>query len=130
MMRRKDAGFLFILLLLSILLLAASFLRPDAGSSGTLRITVNGVLYGEYPLEEGKLITVRQTDGQENVLCMTRNGFYMLHASCKNQSCVAQGTVTLENYAQRALKNHILCLPNRLDAELTVSADGSPLPDV
>ncbi len=130
MMRRKDAGFLFILLLISVLLLVGSRLKPAAGAAGTLRLTVNGVLYGEYPLEEGRSITVRQTDGQENVLCMTQNGFYMLHANCKNQSCIAQGAVTLENYARRALKNHILCLPNRLDAELTVSDEASSLPDV
>ena len=130
MMRRKDAGFLFILLLIFVLLLVGSRLKPDAGAAGTLRITVNGVLYGEYPLEEGRSITVRQKDGQENVLCMTQNGFYMLHANCKNQYCIAQGTVTLENYTRRALKNHIFCLPNRLDAELTVSDEFSSLPDV
>lgn len=42
----------------------------------------------------------------------------MHSASCKNQDCVHQGDVTLDNYNNRVLNNWIICLPNQVTIEL------------
>ena len=38
-----------------------------------------------------------------------------------------QGEVTRDNWSRRALGAHILCLPNRVNAELEVEAAASPV---
>lgn len=51
----------------------------------------------------------------------------MESSTCHNQLCVQQGEVTRDNWSRRALGAHILCLPNRVDAELEVEAAASPV---
>lgn len=67
-------------------------------------------------------LTAEDGTETENVLHLTPDGFYMESATCKNQNCVRQGTVTLENREWRAMQNCVVCLPNGVTAEL-YSAD-------
>lgn len=84
----------------------------------------SGNQYGIIPLPaEGEIsYPIRQTfvDGTqtENILRLTPEGFYMESSTCKNQNCVQQGIVTLENRDERALQNCVICLPNQVMAEL------------
>lgn len=82
-----------------------------------LLVTVRGVTYQPIPLYEEHDYTIRQPNC-ENVLHVTADSVYMKSASCDNQDCVEQGTVTLENSKERALFNMILCLPNQVYLEL------------
>lgn len=117
---------------------------PGAGSGHPFRNLLNGgqavtgneasayVLYrdpeseavGVLPLpENGELsysIRRTQSDGTEteNILHLTPDGFCMESSTCKNQNCVEQGTVTLDNREIRILQNCVVCLPNRVTAEL------------
>ena len=43
------------------------------------------------------------------------------YSTCDNQLCVEQGTVNSQNWNTRSLGTHILCLPNRVDAELALT---------
>lgn len=74
------------------------------------------------PTEGESTIPLRQVteDGKlvENVIHLTPRGVYMESATCDNQDCVHQGEVTLENKADRALENMIICLPNQVCLEL------------
>jgi len=97
---------------------------------GEINVYVNGALYTTAPLQAGKDIVVRQEDGKENVIRMTEDGFYMLSATCSNQDCIYQGPVTQENWRQRILSNHVICLPNRVDVTLVVEQTDPALPDV
>ena len=84
----------------------------------------SGGQYGIIPLPaEGEVsYPIRQTfvDGTqtENILRLTPEGFYMESSTCKNQNCVQQGIVTLENRDERVLQNCVICLPNQVMAEL------------
>lgn len=74
------------------------------------------------PAEGESSFPIRQTrsDGTEteNVLHLFPDGFFMESSTCKNQNCVRQGNVTLENREIRALQNCVVCLPNYVTAEL------------
>ena len=83
-----------------------------------IAVYVDGKLYATSPLRAGQDLTVEQEDGSVNVIRMTENGFYMQSSTCKNQDCVHQGDVTRDNWSQRLLGTHVICLPNRVDVVL------------
>ena len=95
-----------------------------------IAVYVDGKLYATSPLRAGQDLTVEQEDGSVNVIRMTENGFYMQSYTCKNQDCVHQGDVTRDNWSQRLLGTHVICLPNRVDVVLMVESADPELPDV
>ena len=95
-----------------------------------IAVYVDGKLYAASPLKQGKDLTVEQEDGSVNVIRMTENGFHMQSSTCKNQDCVHQGDVTRDNWSQRLLGTHVICLPNRVDVVLMVESADPELPDV
>lgn len=94
---------------------AAAFVLCRMGENGE---------YGALPLPaEGEYtysIHLPTDDGNEtvNVLHLRPDGFAMESSTCKNQNCVNQGIVTLENRDSRILRNSVICLPNLVTAEL------------
>ena len=95
-----------------------------------IAVYVDGKLYATSPLRAGQDLTVEQEDGSVNVIRMTENGFHMQSSTCKNQDCVHQGDVTRDNWSQRLLGTHVICLPNRVDVVLMVESADPELPDV
>lgn len=131
MIKKKDLLLVLPLLLLALLLFL--FNRPEQGQNAAkVRIWIDSEFYGEFPLENGQDITIEQENGEKNILRMSENGFFMQFSTCHNQLCVSQGTVSEENYSRRSLGTHIICLPNRIDAELIFSDsdDSSLVPDI
>ena len=99
---------------------------PDA--SRAVRVYVNGELYTTARLGDKQEITVRQEDGQVNVIGLDGEGVWMESSTCRNQLCVQQGKVTPENYADRFYGTNIICLPNRVTVELVLN-EGERDPD-
>lgn len=91
---------------------------------------MNGALYTAAPLRAGEALTVEQENGSVNVIRMTEDGFYMESSTCKNQDCIYQGAVTRDNWSQRLLGTHVICLPNRVDVTLLADSADPDLPDV
>lgn len=87
---------------------AASYLFVNTGSSA----------YSPIPLNGDNSFRIAQQDGSENVIHIGENSFYMESSNCKNQNCVGQGEVTLENRESRPLFNMVICLPHNLSLEL------------
>ena len=87
---------------------AASYLFVNTGSSA----------YSPIPLNGDNSFRIAQQDGSENVIHIGENSFYMESSNCKNQNCVGQGEVTLENRESRPLFNMVICLPHKLSLEL------------
>lgn len=122
MFRKKDIIFLLVLLVL----VGGAFLwkylsLENTQATDSVRIWVDGEIFGDYSLNDPQDITVTQENGCENVVRITENGFYMLRSTCKNQLCIDQGEVTKSNYTKRHQNNHVICLPNRVDVELLLS---------
>ena len=74
--------------------------------------------YSPIPLNGDNSFRIAQQDGSENVIHIGENSFYMESSNCKNQNCVGQGEVTLENRESRPLFNMVICLPHNLSLEL------------
>ena len=129
-MKKKDA---FILLgavtLIALVFLISHLSGLGSAPLGTVRIYVNGEFYREEPLGKSRDIEIAQPTGEKNILHLTENGFFMAHSTCQNQLCVQQGQVTSENYYLRALGSRVICLPNRVEAELTLT-NQTPPPDM
>ena len=92
---------------------AASYLFVNTGSSA----------YSPIPLNGDNSFRITQQDGSENVIHIGENSFYMESSNCKNQNCVGQGEVTLENRESRPLFNMVICLPHNLSLELLTRAE-------
>lgn len=104
--------------------------RGRQAAKDEIAVYVDGRLHAASPLKAGQDLTVEQEDGSVNVIRMTENGFYMQSSTCKNQDCVHQGPVTKDNWSQRLLGTHVICLPNRVDVVLMVESSDPDIPDV
>ena len=111
-------------------LLGYQLQRSRQVAKDEIAVYVDGKLYATSPLRAGQDLTVEQEDGSVNVIRMTENGFHMQSSTCKNQDCVHQGDVTRDNWSQRLLGTHVICLPNRVDVVLMVESADPELPDV
>ena len=83
-----------------------------------LFVNTGGSAYSPIPLNGDNAFRIAQQDGSENVIHIGENSFYMESSNCKNQNCVGQGEVTLENRESRPLFNMVICLPHNLSLEL------------
>ena len=129
MTKKKDIWLLLgALLLAGILLLVSRLTISGRAAAGVVRIYVDGRLYREEALGAERDIQIEQEGGETNILRLTEDGFYMAYSTCHNQLCVQQGPVTADNYITRALGTRIICLPNKVSAEL-VLAGRTPPPD-
>ena len=110
-MKKKDlilAG--AVLLLAGILALALRLPKTENGN--TMKVTVDGEVYGTYSLAENQTVKI-QTGHGTNVLVIENGSAHMEEADCPDGYCKEQG--------------RILCLPHKLVAE--VESDGSTTDD-
>ena len=70
-------------------------------------ITVDGVLYGKYPLSKDADIPIERDGVVINRVAIENSGVYMKDASCRNHICVSMGK-------KKADGESIVCLPNRV----------------
>lgn len=111
-MKKRDV-FLLILLLATGGLLWL-FLRPQTTAEKSIvRITVDGSVYGEYPLDKNAEISI----GDTNVCVIEDGSVYMKSADCPDQICV-------KTKAIRTSASSIVCLPNKVVVEI-VAPDGA-----
>ena len=116
---RNDVIFLVILLTATAGVLVAyerTVTRADAGASASVRVTVDGSVYGTYALGEEQEIPIVQDGVTTNVLTIRDGKADMTEADCPDKLCVHQKAIS---------KNHemIVCLPNKVVVEVTVSED-------
>ena len=108
---------------LLILLLAAGgllwfFLRPQTTDKESIvRITVDGTVYGEYPLDKNAEISI----GDTNVCVIEEGSVYMKSADCPDQICVKTKAIPTS-------ASSIVCLPNKVVVEI-VAPDGTKASD-
>lgn len=88
-----------------------------APAEAYLVVTVAGEMYDPIPLQGEESYTITR-DNKVNVIAVTPGSVTMHSASCDNQDCVKQGTVTLDNREMRVLQNAIICLPNEVVLEI------------
>lgn len=103
-MKKKEVLLIAGILFLAAALWLAYYLLP--GTCSTVRITVDGTLYGVWPLSEDQTIHIGDTN-----VCEIKNGrARMIETTCPDHLCEKQ----------RAIGKHggvIVCLPNRVIIE-------------
>lgn len=98
-------------------------LTPAPHTALYMRYQVEGQEPVTVPLGEDRELTVDQGADISNTFRLFATGFVMESSTCKNQVCVHQGEVTIDNMAERPLYQMIICAPHRLVAELLTAEE-------
>lgn len=135
MLRKKDVILILVLLLAAAGLYGAMLAsRSGQQVSGVVDVYVDGALFARETLGTTHELRVEGSDGAVNVLGFDAQGVWMEHSTCKNQLCLEQGKVSVENWQSRAMGRSLICLPNRVVVELALSDTQEPagedIPDV
>ena len=105
----KDVVFLGGLLLGGILLTVGIYLFSKTGES--VRITIDGTVYGTYSLDEDREIPVERDGSVINVVRIEDGSVRMEQATCPDALCIRQGAISRE-------RQTIVCLPHKLVVEV------------
>lgn len=92
--------------------LAMSYMLSFGQEKGTrVEIYADGSLYGIYDLDEDREITVAE-NGHTNIIAIRDGSVYMKSSDCSGHDCISQGSISKTGQS-------IICLPNRVVAEIT-----------
>lgn len=103
-MKRNDWILIGIVIGIALLFGGMQFFKP-ADAVGIVQVTVDGEVYGEYPLDQDIEIPI----GKTNVLSIENGKADMVEASCPDQLCVQQKAISKDGES-------IICLPNKVIA--------------
>lgn len=120
--RRNDLILIIsLLLILSVIGLCFFFLRKEGD---TVRVTVDGRLYGVYSLSDDTVVDIRTGENGEhlNRLIIKDGKAYVEEASCPDGICAAHYPIFRDGES-------IVCLPHRVVITVHAEGDGEG-PDV
>ncbi len=105
-LRKNDLFLVCGLLLFCAAAFLFSFLFAKKGE--TVVVTVDGEIYGEYPLQKDTTIQITTADDKNhNLLIIADGSACMQDADCPDRLCVRQGKISKTNES-------IVCLPHRI----------------
>ena len=113
---KNDIIFLTVIIILAVaVFLIFGFFF--SGNGDVVNISVDGVLYGTYPLDTDARIEIKNSSGQvTNVLVIENNSAHMEEATCPDKLCIKQKTISKDNES-------IICLPNKVVATVTSKSE-------
>lgn len=113
-MKKKDILLAGSILLIALVMFAAMQIIGEK-KGDQVQITVDGEVYGTYPLEKDQTIEV--TEGEfHNVIRIEDGQAYMQEADCPDGYCKEQGRISGQ-------KQTIVCLPHKLVVEVIRQKD-------
>ena len=115
MIKKADIVLLIIILVVGIPLSVLSLTEGIGGDK--VRISLDGEIYGVYPLGEHREIDVTE-DGHTKHITIKDGQVSMSYSTCRNQVCINTGAIS-------EIKDAIVCLPNRVVVEIISSDSGS-----
>ena len=108
-MKKNDV--ILIAALLVAALLTAGGMRiwqmNNTKDSANVVVTIDGEVYGTYPLSEDRTERIELPDGSYNILIISDGYADVTEASCPDQICVKHNHI-------RYSKESIVCLPNKV----------------
>ena len=108
----------FIALLLVLALVAGLALLVFKGEGDTVTVTVDGQVWGEYPLERDLTVEIAVGDNL-NLLVIEDGKAYVKYASCPDGICSSHRPVWRDGES-------IICLPNKVVVLVTSKNEKSP----
>ena len=118
--RKVRNDIIFISLILSVITVAALVMFLTRTEGDTAVVTVDGRIYGEYPLDSDRTVEIKNGDGY-NILVIKDGKAYVSEASCPDGICSSHRPI-------RHNGESIICLPNKVVVE--VRTQGGNLPDI
>lgn len=106
-LRRGD-----ILLIIALLAAALSvwlYTYLTRAESASVRVTVDGVAFGTYPLSEDTEVRIGDNTAY-NILTIKDGEAWISEASCPDKLCVKQGKIEYDGQS-------VICLPNKVVVE-------------
>ena len=110
MIKKADIILFFLILAFGLAVSWWSLAGNSAGEKAV--VTVDGKLYGTYPLSQDQTIQVVQENGHHNDITIKDGQVSMTFSDCRNQICVESGSIS-------QTKDTIVCLPNKVVIEIT-----------
>ena len=83
----------------------------------TVRVTVDGRLYGTYPLSKDTTVEIKT--GGYNILVIENGEAWVSEASCPDGICSSHRPINRDGES-------IICLPNKVVIEVRVISDNAP----
>ena len=103
---RKDIIFL-VVVFIGLAGIAAGFYLTHQDTGASVEVTVDGAIYGTYPLDVDKEIPIQKDGKTTNLLVIKDGKADVTEADCPDKLCVKQGTVSKSGES-------LVCLPNRV----------------
>ncbi len=112
-MKKNDLFLIGVLLLISLVLgIGLSFYKKNATEEAPAAVvTIDGIEYGTYPLDEDRVERIDIGDGEYNILEIKDGQAFMSEASCPDQICVLHSHI-------RYTGESIVCLPHKVLVEI------------
>lgn len=117
MIKKADIALFFIILIFGLVVSYLTFTGNVKGDN--VKVTVDGKVYGIYPLAENREIEVSQ-NGRVNNIIIKDGVVSMAYSSCSNQICVSTKPVS-------HTKDSIVCLPNKVLVEIEAKNGGGDI---
>lgn len=111
---------IFIAVLLALILAFGGFYILSCGDGDTVRVTVGGELYGEYPLSQDTTVEIRNGENL-NLLIIEGGKARVETASCPDGICVSHKPISRDGES-------IICLPN--EVVVSVHKTETDAPDI
>jgi hypothetical protein len=111
---------IFIAVLLALILAFGGFYILSRGEGDTVRVTVGGELYGEYPLSQDTTVEIRNGENL-NLLIIEGEKARVETASCPDGICVSHKPISRDGES-------IICLPN--EVVVSVHKTETDAPDI
>ena len=121
MIKKADIILFFLILAFGLAVSWSSLAGNAAGEKAV--VTVDGKLYGTYPLSHDQTIQVMQKNGHHNDITIKDGQISMTFSDCRNQICVESGAIS-------QTKDTIVCLPNKVVIEITGGNGGGSSVDI
>lgn len=114
--KRNDIIFIAVLLIAVCVAALVMFIMKTEGN--TVVVTVDGKIFGEYPLSENTEVKIKNGDGY-NILVIKDGKADVTEASCPDGICSNHRPI--ENNGES-----IICLPNKVVVEVKTQDENQP----
>lgn len=118
--RKLRNDIIFISVLIALIAAVALGVLLFAKDGDTVVVTVDGQLYGEYPLSVDRQVEIVNGEGH-NLLVIEGGKAFVKSASCPDGICASHRPVSKDGES-------IICLPNKVVVE--IRARGQDQPDI
>ncbi len=108
-MKKNDIILIAVLLMAALLTVAGMRIwqMNNTKAAAKVVVTIDGQVYGTYPLSEDRTERIELPDGSYNILTISGGYANVTEASCPDQICV-------KHHHIKYSKESIVCLPNKV----------------